>query len=115
MQASGGGRKQPATAIMNDGQTMHIVVLEAKHLHGSYEEAWKRLRKTYGPGNMPKPLVERLSRELLTSLKRPDVREKIETQVIELNPMSPDAIGALAKEQTDVWRRLARDAGIVPE
>lgn len=69
----------------------------------------------YGPGKMPRPLVERLSRELLATLKRPDVREKIETQVIELNPLSPEAIGALAKEQTEVWRRLARDAGIVPE
>jgi len=69
----------------------------------------------YGPGHMPRPLVERLSRELLASLKRPDVREKIETQVIELNPLSPEAIGALAKEQTEVWRRLARDAGITPE
>src|SRR3954470_3043160 len=29
MQASGGGRKQPATAVVNDSQTMHIVVLEA--------------------------------------------------------------------------------------
>src|SRR5688572_24793394 len=26
-----------------------------------------------------------------------------------------EAIGALAKEQTEIWRRLTREAGIVPE
>ena len=29
--------------------------------------------------------------------------------------MSAEAIGALAKEQTEVWRRLTKEAGIVPE
>jgi L-lactate dehydrogenase complex protein LldG len=32
----------------------HIVVLAVKELHGSYEEAWSRLRKVYGPGRMPR-------------------------------------------------------------
>ena len=68
-----------------------------------------------GPAKMPKPLVDRLSRELLAALKRPDVREKVETQAIEINPLSADALAALAKEQTEVWRRLTREAGMVPE
>ena len=69
----------------------------------------------YGPAKMPRPVVERLSRELFAALKRPDVREKVETQAIEINPLSPEAIGALAKEQTEIWRRLTREAGMVPE
>ena len=32
----------------------HIVLLEAKDLHASYEEAWVRLRQIYGPGQMPR-------------------------------------------------------------
>jgi tripartite-type tricarboxylate transporter receptor subunit TctC len=69
----------------------------------------------YGPAKMPRAVVERLSRELLAALKNPDVREKVERQAIELNPLSAEAIGALAKEQTEVWRRLTREAGMVPE
>ena len=69
----------------------------------------------YGPAKMPKPLVDRLSREFLAALKNPDVRERVERQAIELNPLSAEAIGALAKEQTEVWRRLTREAGMVPE
>lgn len=32
----------------------HIVVLDAATLGGSYEDAWDRLRGTYGAGNMPR-------------------------------------------------------------
>ena len=32
----------------------HIVYLEVKDLHASYEEAWSRLRELYGPGQMPR-------------------------------------------------------------
>jgi L-lactate dehydrogenase complex protein LldG len=46
------GPDNPTT--LNFLPDMHIVVLEAKHLDGNYEEAWKRLRDTYGPGNMPR-------------------------------------------------------------
>jgi hypothetical protein len=34
---------------------------------------------------------------------------------MEINPLSAEAMGALAKEQTEVWRRLTKEAGIVPE
>jgi hypothetical protein len=34
---------------------------------------------------------------------------------MDLNPMSGEAIGALAKDQTAVWRRLTKVAGIVAE
>jgi L-lactate dehydrogenase complex protein LldG len=32
----------------------HIVLLEAKDLHGNYEEVWMRLREIYGEGQMPR-------------------------------------------------------------
>jgi tripartite-type tricarboxylate transporter receptor subunit TctC len=69
----------------------------------------------FGPAKMRKEVVERLSRELAATLQKPEVREQIERQAMDLNPLSSDAMGALAKEQTEVWRRLTREAGIVPE
>jgi tripartite-type tricarboxylate transporter receptor subunit TctC len=68
-----------------------------------------------GPAKMPAQVVERLSRELAASLKKPDVREKVEGQGIDLNPLSAELLGALAKEQSEIWRHLTRDAGIVPQ
>ena len=69
----------------------------------------------FGPAKMPREIVERLSRELLAVLKNPEVRERIERQAIELNPLAPEAIAALAKEQTDVWRRITQEAAYVPQ
>ena len=69
----------------------------------------------FGPAKMPREIVERLSRELLAVLKNPEVRERVERQAIELNPLTPDAIGALAREQTEVWRRITKEAGYVPQ
>jgi hypothetical protein len=34
---------------------------------------------------------------------------------MDLNPLGPEAIGALAKEQTEVWRRVTKEAGYTPE
>ena len=69
----------------------------------------------FGPAKMPREVVDRLSRELLATLQKPDVRQQIERQAMQLQPLSADAMGAVAREQTEVWRRLTREAGIVPE
>jgi tripartite-type tricarboxylate transporter receptor subunit TctC len=69
----------------------------------------------FGPAKLPKEIVDRLSRELLAALQRPEVREQIERQAMETHPLSADAMGALAREQTAVWQRLTKDAGMVPE
>jgi tripartite-type tricarboxylate transporter receptor subunit TctC len=69
----------------------------------------------FGPAKMPREIVDRLSRELLAALQKPEVREQIERQAMEINPQSAEAMGAFAREQTEVWRRLTKEAGIVPE
>ena len=69
----------------------------------------------FGPANLPKDIVARLSKELLATLAKPEVRTQIERQAMELNPLSAEAMGALAKDQVAVWRKLMQDAGIVPE
>ncbi len=46
------GPDNPTT--LNFMPEAHIVLLEAKDLHASYEEAWTRLREIYGAGQMPR-------------------------------------------------------------
>jgi tripartite-type tricarboxylate transporter receptor subunit TctC len=69
----------------------------------------------FAPAKVPRAVVETLSRELNAALEKPDVREKVEQQGIEVNPLSAEAVGALAKEQTEIWRHLTREAGIVQQ
>lgn len=69
----------------------------------------------FGPAKMPQEIVDRLSRELLAAMNNPEVRERVERQGIEINPLAPAAIGALAREQAEVWRRITKEAGYTPE
>ena len=69
----------------------------------------------FGPARMPKDVVDRIARELHATLQKPEVREQIERQAMDVLPLSTDAMGKLAREQTDVWRRLTKEAGYVAE
>ena len=60
-------------------------------------------------------VVARLLRELQATLQSPEVRERIERQAMDLTPLSTEAMAALAREQSEIWRRLTREAGIKPE
>src|SRR6185436_19973072 len=58
----------------------------------------------FGPAKMPREIVDRLNRELMATLQKPEVREQIERTTMEIQPQSAEAMGAVAREQTEVWR-----------
>ncbi len=69
----------------------------------------------FGPAGMPQEIVARLNREITTILARPDVREQIERQAIEVQSSTPAELGAHVKEQLEMWRKAVRESGITPE
>jgi len=69
----------------------------------------------YGPGKMPKDLTERINREFVAAMKRPDVLAQMEKQAFILNPSTPEELAHFTKEQIDEYRRITRAAGIQPE
>ena len=69
----------------------------------------------FGPAGMPKEIVERLNREMRAAMGRQEVREQMDKQAFELGGSTPEELSAYVKEQLDVWRRTAREAGIKPE
>jgi tripartite-type tricarboxylate transporter receptor subunit TctC len=69
----------------------------------------------YGPAKMPKDLVERLNREFVAAMKRPDVMAAMDKQAFILNPSTPEELGAFTKEQFEDYKRILREAGIQPE
>jgi len=69
----------------------------------------------FGPAKMPKDVVDRLSREIVAILKRPDIREQLSKQAFEARPSSAAELAAYVREQLDVWGKAIRDAGIQPE
>jgi len=69
----------------------------------------------YGPGKMPKDLVDRLNKEFVAAMKRPDVIAAMDKQAFILNPSTPAELAAFTKEQMNEYRTILRAAGIQPE
>ena len=69
----------------------------------------------YGPAKMPKDLTERIHREFVAAMKRPDVMAQMDKQAFLLNPSTPEELGAFTREQLEEYRTILRAAGIQPE
>lgn len=68
----------------------------------------------FGPAGMPKEIVDRLNREVRTVLRRQDVREQLDKLAFEPTGSTAEELAAYLRDQLEVWRSTARDAGIEP-
>jgi len=69
----------------------------------------------FGPAKMPPEVVSRVGAALAEVLVRPEVREGLGKIAFEPKSSSPQELTAFLHEQMEVWRRTARQVGIVPE
>jgi len=67
------------------------------------------------PAGTPRPVVERLHRELTVILARPETKKRFETEGGDTQPMSPDEFGRFIAAETAKWARVVKDAGIHAE
>jgi tripartite-type tricarboxylate transporter receptor subunit TctC len=73
---------------------------------------------TYGllaPAGTPKPIIERLNKELRAALADPDVKKSIINQGGEPSPTTPEEHAAVVAREYDKWGAVIRDAGIEPQ
>ncbi len=73
---------------------------------------------TYGllaPAGTPKPIIERLNKELRAALANPDVKNSIINQGGEPTPTTPEEHAAVVAREYDKWGAVIRDAGIEPQ
>jgi len=69
----------------------------------------------FGPAKMPKEVVDRLSRAVVTVLARREVIDQLDRYAFEGRSSSPEEMRVLLKEQLEIWRRTVREVGIVPD
>jgi tripartite-type tricarboxylate transporter receptor subunit TctC len=69
----------------------------------------------FAPAGTPKDIVQRLSRELVDIVSQPDMRAKLGSTGIEVDPLPADAFARFVRDQLNVWGNLIRAAGIEPE
>jgi len=64
------------------------------------------------PAATPKPVIERLNRDVAKALGSPDVREKLLAQGAEPMPGTPEAFGAFMQEEMAKWAPVVKQAGV---
>jgi len=69
----------------------------------------------FGPAKMPRDVVDRLNKEFVAAMRRPDVQATMDKLAFSLNPSTPQQLAAFTKEQMESYRRILRAAGVEPE
>ena len=99
------GITSPARAVT----APDIPTLDEQGLGGLNFTSWNAL---YAPAGTPRPVIERLSKELLQILGRPEVKKRIEDTGSITRPGSPEALGRLTMAEHDNYKRMAAESGI---
>ena len=69
----------------------------------------------FGPANMPRDIVNKLSTTMLGAINRPEVRKRIIAAGAEVVPLDPAATTAMVARSHAIWGKKVADAGILPE
>jgi tripartite-type tricarboxylate transporter receptor subunit TctC len=69
----------------------------------------------FAPAGTPQPIVNRINRELVAVLNRPDLREKGAELGIDIFGSSPRELDEYVKSQIALWGQFTAEAGLKPE
>ncbi len=86
-----------------------IPTLDEQGVKGLNLGSWNAL---FAPAGTPKPVIQRLSAELLKMLANPDVKKRIEGTGSVVRPGTPEALGKLTADDFAMYRKLGADANI---
>jgi tripartite-type tricarboxylate transporter receptor subunit TctC len=69
----------------------------------------------FAPAKMPRDLVERVNKEFITAMNRPEVKVTLEKAAFNANPSTPEALGQFLKDQLLAYKSALDLAGVKPE
>lgn len=67
------------------------------------------------PAKVPKPIIQKLNRDIAEALNDPDVRAKLVSMGADIVAGTPEEFDALLRSDTVRYQKLIKDAGIVPQ
>jgi tripartite-type tricarboxylate transporter receptor subunit TctC len=67
------------------------------------------------PAKVPKPIIQKVNRDIVEALNEPDVREKLAGMGAEVVGSTPEAFDALLRSETKRYEKLIKDSGLVPQ
>lgn len=69
----------------------------------------------FAPAKTPAPIIDRLNREIVAALKRPDIADKIRNLGGEPMPMTPAAFDAFVRQEIAVNAAIVKESGYKPQ
>jgi tripartite-type tricarboxylate transporter receptor subunit TctC len=66
----------------------------------------------FGPAGVPRPIVDRVNREMRTMLQSADIREKLAREGAEATLTTPDEFDATLRSSIATWRRVIKEGNI---
>ena len=67
------------------------------------------------PAKTPKPIVAKLSKELMRILRQPDVQERFSTQGLDAVGSTPEELATLIKKEQVEYAKLVKQIGLKPQ
>jgi tripartite-type tricarboxylate transporter receptor subunit TctC len=67
------------------------------------------------PAKTPKPVVDRLNKEMVAVLNLPDIKEVLFRQGLDAHPSTPEAFGKYIQAETIKWAKVIKASGAKPE
>jgi tripartite-type tricarboxylate transporter receptor subunit TctC len=67
---------------------------------------------TYVPAGTPRPIIDKLNATLREVVKSKAVRDKLESQGVELEGGTPEQLKTLMQHEATKWKSVIRDAGV---
>jgi tripartite-type tricarboxylate transporter receptor subunit TctC len=84
----------------------------AEALPGFDIVSWQAI---FAPAGVPKPVVDRLSAEMIKAVNDPELRSKLVAQGIEPGGMTPAELAAFQKSEVEKWARVIKAGNIKVE
>ncbi len=69
----------------------------------------------FGPGRMPKQLVNKIYSDVLGAIRRPNVATQIHTLGFDYGALPPDEFGRFVSKEMETWGPVIKEAGIHAE
>ena len=64
------------------------------------------------PAGVPKPILDKISREVTRAMQSPDVYDRLTKQGLEIETNTPDAFEAVIQRDIARYGKMLRDAGL---
>ena len=108
----GGKLKGLGVAGRDRAPQLPQVAVIAETLPGFEAQSWVGMLL---PAGTPRPVVTRLSDELIKVLGKPDLRERLAGQGFIVVASTPEAFGAYIRAESDKWGKVIRDLNVTLE